>query len=417
MARTGVYKWDVKDARDQLVKEGKNPSIDAVRAALGNTGSKSTIHRFMKELEAEESGASSAAISEALQTLVAQLAERLKHESEVELLAATERFDADRAALRLQLGQAQEEGQRVRSQLERVVVTLGAEKEEHALTGNALQIERTKGVQLGEQVHGLEQRLAEQLTYRQSLEEKHEHARQALEHFRAAAKEQRDQEQRRHEQQVAQLQADVRALNGSLTEKLSQIAQLSRDAAALSAENGNLRSQVQEVRAEKERVEREALRARDAASQGEGQRLAMEGQLRETKAALADQASRGAADAQRIRELELSAARTDVQMEQVRGQLASIDREYRWLAKLASVAGIVGSADAIEKMSAEAKRRFDGLRKEAQRVFETEDAAELWICQRCPALGGTAPLNLIETDQGLEEATRELARIEHGLSA
>jgi len=37
MARTGVYKWDVKEARDRLVKEGKHPSIDAVRAALGVT--------------------------------------------------------------------------------------------------------------------------------------------------------------------------------------------------------------------------------------------------------------------------------------------------------------------------------------------------------------------------------------------
>jgi hypothetical protein len=57
MARPGVYKTEVAKARDRLVAEGKNPSIDAVRAALGNTGSRTTIHRYLREIEAEESGA------------------------------------------------------------------------------------------------------------------------------------------------------------------------------------------------------------------------------------------------------------------------------------------------------------------------------------------------------------------------
>ncbi|WP_425612332.1 DNA-binding protein [Xanthomonas translucens] len=32
------------------VQQGKHPSVDAVRVALGNTGSKTTIHRYLKEL-------------------------------------------------------------------------------------------------------------------------------------------------------------------------------------------------------------------------------------------------------------------------------------------------------------------------------------------------------------------------------
>jgi len=43
MARSGLYKSDVQRARDSLRAEGKNPSVDAVRVALGNTGSKTTI--------------------------------------------------------------------------------------------------------------------------------------------------------------------------------------------------------------------------------------------------------------------------------------------------------------------------------------------------------------------------------------
>ena len=43
--------------RDQLIAEGRYPSADAVRAALGNTGSKSTIHRYLKELGGDASTA------------------------------------------------------------------------------------------------------------------------------------------------------------------------------------------------------------------------------------------------------------------------------------------------------------------------------------------------------------------------
>ncbi|MFN6505802.1 DNA-binding protein [Xanthomonas translucens pv. translucens] len=32
------------------VQQGKHPSVDAVRVALSNTGSKTTIHRYLKEL-------------------------------------------------------------------------------------------------------------------------------------------------------------------------------------------------------------------------------------------------------------------------------------------------------------------------------------------------------------------------------
>ena len=56
MARAGIYKSEVLRARDKLLATGRNPSIDAVREELG-TGSKSTIHRYLKEIEEEEGGA------------------------------------------------------------------------------------------------------------------------------------------------------------------------------------------------------------------------------------------------------------------------------------------------------------------------------------------------------------------------
>lgn len=40
MARGGINKALVKQARDEVLVKGQNPSIDAVRIALGNTGPK-----------------------------------------------------------------------------------------------------------------------------------------------------------------------------------------------------------------------------------------------------------------------------------------------------------------------------------------------------------------------------------------
>ncbi|WP_293048256.1 DNA-binding protein [Pandoraea sp.] len=57
MARAGLTRSAIKRARDTLVAQRQYPSIDAIRIALGNTGSKTTIHRYLKELE-EEKGTS-----------------------------------------------------------------------------------------------------------------------------------------------------------------------------------------------------------------------------------------------------------------------------------------------------------------------------------------------------------------------
>ena len=96
MARSGLYKSDIQKARDALRVQGKHPSVDAVRVALGNTGSKTTIHRYLKELEEEEGQGLGAkvAVSDALQDLVGRLAGRLHEEAEAVVTEARQRFEA-----------------------------------------------------------------------------------------------------------------------------------------------------------------------------------------------------------------------------------------------------------------------------------------------------------------------------------
>ena len=81
MARSGLTKSQVRTCREQLLAEGRYPSVDALRLALGNTGSKSTIHRFLKELADEDTGADAGIRREdtarSLHDFVDELADRL----------------------------------------------------------------------------------------------------------------------------------------------------------------------------------------------------------------------------------------------------------------------------------------------------------------------------------------------------
>jgi phage shock protein A len=83
MARSGLTKSQVREARDRLLAEGRHPSVDAVRHALGDSGSKSTIHKHLKELRSEAGDTDSAPgirredTGRALHALVDELADRL----------------------------------------------------------------------------------------------------------------------------------------------------------------------------------------------------------------------------------------------------------------------------------------------------------------------------------------------------
>jgi hypothetical protein len=83
MARSGLTKSQVREARDRLLAEGRHPSVDAVRHALGDSGSKSTIHKHLKDLRSEDGAADAAPgirredTGRALHALVDELADRL----------------------------------------------------------------------------------------------------------------------------------------------------------------------------------------------------------------------------------------------------------------------------------------------------------------------------------------------------
>jgi len=235
MARAGIYKSEVLRARDKLLATGRYPSIDAVREELGNTGSKGTIHRYLKEIEEEEGPATGTrvAVSEAIQDLVGRLAARVNEEAE-ERVTTAQAQHAEQLTQHQQAAAAlKTEAQSSRQQLEQTQRALAEEKAGHNKTSEALSNKTLECTQLTQQVADLQERIAAEERHRQSLEEKHQHARQALEHFRQSSKEQRDQEQRKNEQQVQYLQSELRTLNETLTAKQHEVVQAHQEGVRL----------------------------------------------------------------------------------------------------------------------------------------------------------------------------------------
>lgn len=238
MARTGLYKSEVKKARDALIAQGRHPSVDAVRVELGNTGSKSTIHKYLKELEAEYGGVDDrkASISEALHDLVARLAIQLEVEANERIGEVQIQSTEKERQLNASIAALNAANEALSEKLSVVEARTQSEVAAHARTAESLQRETIARHTLEQQVIDLKERLLENEAHRQSLEAKHTHAREALEHYRESVKEQRDQDIRRHEHQVQQLQGEIRHLQQSLVVKQNEITGLNQDGARLITE-------------------------------------------------------------------------------------------------------------------------------------------------------------------------------------
>lgn len=107
MARGGVNKALVQKARASLLSRGENPSIDAVRIEMGNTGSKTTIHRYLKELESTQAPVPD--INEELSDTVAHLAQRLQEQAQERIDQAHDQYQTERDTLQQQLAATQEQ--------------------------------------------------------------------------------------------------------------------------------------------------------------------------------------------------------------------------------------------------------------------------------------------------------------------
>ena len=231
MARGGVNKAVVHISRTSILARCEHPSIYAVRIEMGNTGSKTTIHRYLKELDEVDSrrGAPQEQIGDELTELVARLAQRLQEQAQEPIDRAQAHYEQLKIELREQLSEAQDAQAQLEQRFEIQGTALSQESANLEAIRSMLQTEQTRNAALNQACSDFELRLTDRDEQIRSLEEKHLHARDALEHYRSAVKEQREQDQRRHEGQLQQVQMELRQAQQSALVRQDEITQLHRD--------------------------------------------------------------------------------------------------------------------------------------------------------------------------------------------
>ncbi|MGO4100259.1 DNA-binding protein [Pseudomonas sp. TAF7] len=281
MARGGINKAIVQKAREALLARGENPSIDSVRIELGNTGSKTTIHRYLKEIEDFDPRprASRERLSDELTELVAGLLARMTEEGGEAIAHAQGVFDGQRVALEKKYEALNADFTFLQRQFDSQKAALEAQTEELLICQTGLQTEITRNARLSQNCSDLELRVQEKDEQIRSLEEKHLHSRDALEHYRNAVKEQRDQEQQRHEGQMQQVQVELRQLQQTLLLKQDELTRLNRDNERLLSE---ARQQTKAISTQADTMQRltgEIAEMKTAVARAEGAKEMLQEQL------------------------------------------------------------------------------------------------------------------------------------------
>jgi chromosome segregation ATPase len=325
MAKTGIYRSDVQKARNALLAQGKHPSVDAVRVALGNTGSKTTIHKYLKELDAEDAaaGGRKGAISDALQDLVERLAARLHEEAEARIDVLRAEYAERERQQAVALSEAGAEAEKWRTQCQHAEAALEQERQAHARTREELQKEHVARSTAEQRAVDIQERLADKEAYCASLEDKHRHAYEALEHYRQSVKEQREHDGRRHEQQVQQLQAELRTAQQTIVVKQEDVTRLNREGARLVAELSQARQNLHEA---EERGRRHLVQLEELQSAKRHiERLTTQISEREREYVVLEE--RAAKLSEQVRSLELSLAQANARAEAQLGIVAQM-REF-----------------------------------------------------------------------------------------
>ncbi|OIR06067.1 chromosome partition protein Smc [mine drainage metagenome] len=244
MGRAGIHYSHVAKAAAQLAADGKNPTVDSVREALGSTGSKSTIAPLLKRWKEEHQDAvvgtelglpaelllAMKGVYEKLQTDINQQLEQVNETHRIALQTATDlvrQLETDnrllyeeKIGLSAELKQAQD-----------ALALLQVEHHSQSVTLATLQSDNA----------GLQQRLADRAAEVAALNQQQTQTRTQFEHYQEATAAQRAEERHAAEQRIARLEQDLSSAQQRLQGLQSTIAQQETELTHLRPENTHLK--------------------------------------------------------------------------------------------------------------------------------------------------------------------------------
>ena len=272
MARTGILYSDVMTAAQIVAADGRNPTVDSVRAALGSTGSKSTIAPLLKRWKEEFQGAGAvkteaglpAELMEAMRGVydkqqrdVAQQLETAMQQNRAELDAATEKLKKTETE-RLKLTEVRAA---LTQELRATQHALAQLKEEHHFRAVTLATLHSANA-------GLTQRLADRGEEIAALNRQLAQVRSQFDHYQEASTTQRGEERAQAQQRIsrleqdnAQLQQRLQGQQATLVQQDMRLAQLQAEQVRLATEAAADREALATVRPERDQFEFQYVQA------------------------------------------------------------------------------------------------------------------------------------------------------------
>lgn len=228
MARSGITKHLVTQARNRLVNKGIHPSIDAVRVELGDTGSKTTISRYLKEINQDNRSllADAEQLSSSLSSLVSSLVEEIQQEAFAKISESASEFEvriSDLKGLNEQLGGELRKSNERTLSLTASIEDLSAKNA--SLTQNVAILDKELA-QANLAVKEKSKRIA-------SLEKSLQHSSDSLNHYRESVKEQREIDLQNNDRLTHDFNVRIDKLQQSLQVSRTEVTTLNRDNAEL----------------------------------------------------------------------------------------------------------------------------------------------------------------------------------------
>ncbi len=229
MARAGILYSQVANAAARLAAASTNPTVDTVRAALGDTGSKGTIAPMLKQWKAQHQGEAAAAgagLPADLLEAVKGVYQRLEAgaQAQVEQMRAAhdkarqegaQQLEAERASGR----QLCAERDVLSTELAQVKAALAHERDERQHGAVAIAALRAEN-------DGLTQRLADRAAEVRLLTDQLAQARHQFDHFQEKTAEQRQSDRQGFEARIGTLEHDAQQLRTHLQEDQQAVAVL-----------------------------------------------------------------------------------------------------------------------------------------------------------------------------------------------
>ena len=276
MARLGVTYQDIANAADQILGQGKQPTIELIRNLLG-TGSTTTIANHLRKWRAEQDGSSSVAIKENLPqeyvSLMKGLWQRLLADADKQVTANMQESDQRIAQLQQELEKYKTNNQRWQKMHDAWV------KEKEGVSRDKLGLEQAilslqkENTGLFAKIEAQQNQFDEKHQRIEELNRLHKLAQENLEHFRESMRVQRLIEQEKHAQKVQQLEVSLKnaehqlvattndktALQCQLEKIVSDIAKLQEINDAINQQSNTIQSLYSTLEKEHIETKRDAM--------------------------------------------------------------------------------------------------------------------------------------------------------------